>query len=282
MSLLAADVGGTSIRAALVDDRGVILERDEAPTPQDPRDGVALIARLWQRWDPRAPRGLVIAGAIRPGTGEITQSPNLKRWEGTRPGADLSCVVHNDANGALLGERWTGALRGCMSAVMLTLGTGVGGGVLMGGTLWEGATGCAGEVGHTPVFPDGAPCGCGSRGCLELHASANAVAKAAGTRDAKEAADLARKGEPRCRGAFDRAAEALGIALAGLANVLNPEVFCLGGGLSNSFDLMRPTLMRVLRERAFRLATESLRVVPASLGGDAGLVGAAWAAAAAR
>ncbi len=279
MNALAADVGGTSIRVALVDASGGILERDEAATPQDPREGVARIASLWRRWDAAAPRGLVIAGAIRPGTGEITQSPNLRPWEGTCPGAELGCVVHNDANGALLGECWTGALQGCRSALMLTLGTGVGGGLLMGGTLWEGATGCAGEAGHLSVHPDGPPCGCGSRGCLELYASANAVAKAAGTRDAKEASDLARLGEPRSRGAFERAAEALGIALAGLANVLNPEVFCLGGGLSNSFDLLRPTLLRTLRERAFHLATESLRVLPARLGGDAGLVGAAWAAA---
>lgn len=274
-TVLAADVGGTSIRAALVAGDGRIVERRQAPTPKDPRDGFALLERMWGELGVGLPRAMVVAGGIRPGTGEITQSPNLLLWEGARPGAVLHCLVCNDANGACVGEAWLGALRGRRSALLVTLGTGVGGGLLLGGSLWEGETGVAGEVGHMPVDPNGPPCPCGSHGCLELYASATAVAKAAGTKDAEEAARLAREGEPRSRGAFDRAGEALGVVFAGVSNLLNPEVFCVAGGLAAALDLLEPPLSKTLKSRAFRLATERLEILPAALGPDAGLLGAA-------
>jgi glucokinase len=275
MNVLAADVGGTSIRAALVSAEGRILERLQGPTPDDPEEGYSNLELYWHQLGQGLPRAMVVAGGIRPATGEITQSPNLLRWEGTRPGERLHCIVCNDANGACVGEAWLGGLSGRRSAVLLTLGTGVGGGILLDGKLWEGANGCAGEIGHMPVDPDGPPCPCGSRGCLELYASATAVAKAAGTRDAEEAARLAREGEPRSRGALEAAGEALGIVLAGVANLLNPEAICLGGGLSGAFDLLKPPLERTLRRRAFRLASESLDISRATLGNDAGILGAA-------
>jgi glucokinase len=208
----------------------------------------------------------------------VTQSPNLPRWEGTRPGRDLGCPVLNDANGALLGEAWLGALRGRRSALLLTLGTGVGGALLLDGKLWTGMNGCAGELGHVPVWPDGPLGPTGARGYLELYAGGVGVAKAARTRDAAEAARLAREGEPQARGAFRKAGEALGIALAGLVNAFNPEVICLGGSLAKALDLMEDALRAELRARAFRLAQEGLELVPAALGDDAGLLGAAWIA----
>ena len=276
--VLAADVGGTTTKAARVDAGGHIEDRREEPTPRDPAEGVALIARLWDALGPGEGRALAVAGGIRDADGEITQSPNLQRWEGTRPGVDLACGVLNDANAALLGEAWCGALEGARSAVLLTLGTGVGGGGLLDGRLWTGAGGCAGEIGHVPVWPDGPPGSTGARGYLELYASARGVAKAAGTRDAAEAAKLARGGEPRCRGAFRKAGEALGIALSGLVNAFNPEAICIGGGMAPALDLMIDDIWAELRARAFRLALEGLEVVPAALGNDAGLLGAAFLA----
>ncbi|MHC4223385.1 MAG: ROK family protein [Planctomycetota bacterium] len=275
MKVLAADIGGTTIRAALIDSQGAILDRGSGPTPQDPIQGYALLRRLWSDLGPADGSGLVVAGGISAQSGEITQSPNLPEWEGTHPGEQLNCVALNDANGALLGEAWQGALQGIRSAVLLTLGTGVGGAVMVEGTLWIGSTGCAGEIGHTSIRPDGPRCLCGGRGCLELYASATGVAKTAGTKDSQEAARLARTGEPQARGAFEKAGEALGIALANVANILNPEAVCLGGGLAGSFDLLEVPLWIELKARAFRLATEKMRVVPAQLGGDAGLLGAA-------
>lgn len=278
MRALAADIGGTSLRAALVDDKGAILGRRAAPTPPNPLDGMALLRSLWQELGSADARAVVIAGGIRPSTGEITQSPNLQQWEGVRLGAELSCEVVNDANGAILGEAWVGGLSGTRSAILLTLGTGVGGGVLLDGKLWSGATGCAGELGHVPVRPEGPKCGCGSTGCLEMYSSGTAVARAAGAPDAKEAERRARAGDANARAAFDGAADALGVVLAGLVNAFNPEAIALGGGMAGAFDLLAPRIEALIRARAFKLAREGLRIVPAKLGNDAGLLGAARAA----
>jgi len=262
---LVADVGGTSMRAALVDGDGAILERRSALTPQDPHEGVARLRAHWDELGPADGKALAVAGGVRASDGEITQSPNLVAWEGTRPGEALGCAVINDANAALLGEAWRGALKDKRNALLLTLGTGVGGGVLLEGRLWTGTNGCAGEIGFVPVLDSH----------LEALASATAVAERAGTPDAKTAAERARDGDAFARRAFEEAGKALGIALAGLVNVLNPESICLGGGAAAAFELYEEPLWRELRARAFRLALECIEVVPAALGNDAGLVGAA-------
>ncbi|MFQ5843589.1 MAG: ROK family protein, partial [Planctomycetota bacterium] len=266
---LAADIGGTSIRAARVDADGRIVARKSGPTPADPREGLARLREFWKDLGPARAAALVVAGGIRTGTGEITQSPNLLRWEGSKPGSELGCGVLNDADGALLGEAWLGALRGRRSALLVTLGTGVRGGVLIDGRLWTGDAGGAGEIGHVTIHPDGPRCPCGNRGCLELYASASAVARAAGQPDARAAAEAARGGDAGARRAFDDAARALGIGLADVANLVNPEAICVGGGLAAAFDLLEERLEQVIRRRAFRLATERLVLTPASLGEDA-------------
>ena len=264
MRALAADIGGTSLRAALVDDAGAILDRRTAPTPTDADAGCAVLRAFWDELGPADGAALAVAGGIRASDGEITQSPNLKGWEGARPGAVLGCAIVNDANAALLGEAWGGALRGKRSALMVTLGTGVGGGVLLEGRLWTGMNGCAGEIGHVPV---------GDRE-LEALASATAVAEAAGTPDAETAAAHARAGGSTAP--FEAAGRALGNALAGLVNVLNPEAICIGGGMAGAFDLLLPSMRAELERYAFRLALEGLAIVPATLGGDAGLLGAGY------
>jgi len=278
LSVLAADIGGTSIRAALVDRDGAMKKRASAQTPRDPAEGYALLRRMWEGLGEGEGAAVVLPGSISTTTGEITQSPNLQQWEGTRPGEELACIALNDANGALLGEAWLGALKGRSSAVLLTLGTGVGGGVLIDGRLWTGATGCAGEIGHLSVDPGGPPCACGSRGCLELYASAKAVARAAGARNGADAADRARAGEQQPVEAFRQAGTMLGIAIANIINLLNPEAVCLAGGLTPAFDLLVGPLRDTVARRAFRLASKELEIVPATLGGDAGLFGAAKAA----
>ncbi|MHC4731567.1 MAG: ROK family protein [Planctomycetota bacterium] len=265
MKVLAADIGGASLRAALVGDDGEILERRAGATPRDPAQGVEQLRGYWDALGPADGRALVVAGGIRVSDGEITQSPNLEQWEGTHPGRELECTVLNDTNGALLGEAWLVALRGKRSALMLTLGTGVGGAVLLDGALWTGATGCAGEIGHVPV----------QEGHLEMYASAPAVAQAAGTPDARLAADAARRGDARAGDAFRRAVEALGLVLAGLINVFNPEAICIGGGMAAAWDLLEEPLRAAALPRTFRLAQEGLEIVPAALGADAGLLGAA-------
>lgn len=282
MRALAADIGGTRLRAALVDDRGKVFDRRDATVPPDPLDGIALLRSLWDEMGDADARAVAIAGGVRPSTGELTQSPNLSRWEGVRLGAELSCEVLNDANAAALGEAWVGGLRGTKAALLFTLGTGVGGGILVDGRLWTGAGGAAGELGHVAVRPDGPACGCGSTGCLEMYASGTAIALAAGAADAKEAERRARGGDPRARAAFDAAADALGVVIAGLVNAFNPEAVAIGGGLVGTFDLLAPRVEALVAARTFKLAREGLRIVPAKLGKDAGLLGAARAAFLAR
>jgi len=265
MKVLAADIGGTSLRAAAIDESGAILDRRSAPTPPDPSHGLELLDRLWSELGPAESRALVVAGGVRTSDGEITESPNLPRWEGSRPGAELQCPILNDANGALLGEAWLGALTGRRSALLVTLGTGVGGGVWLDGRLWTGATGCAGEIGQVPL----------DSSTLEQRASATAVARAAGAIGAEHAARRARDRDVKAQHAFEAAGRALGVVLAGLVNVFNPEAICLAGGMAGAFDLLEPPLRKELEARCFRLALEGLVILPAALGPDAGLIGAA-------
>jgi glucokinase len=276
--LVVADVGGVWTRAAKVDGTGGVLERRRAETPQDPVEGIALVERLWKDLGPGDARAIAVAGGIRTQTGEVTQSPHLPRWEGTRPGERLGCPVVNDGNAAILGEAWRGALHGRKTALLVTVGRDIGGGLLVGGRLWVGAAGCAGEIGHVTVRPGGEPCACGNFGCLEAYANDTAIAKEAGHPDLERAVAAARSGDARAVGAFDQAAATLGIALAAAANLLNPEAICLGGAFASAFDLVEHRVRRELRSRAFRLAVEDLALVPARLGDDAGLLGAAWVA----
>jgi glucokinase len=275
-AVLAADVGGGTIRVARVDARGTIVAHARHATPQDPSAGVALLREAWAALGPARGAAIAIAGGVDPTTGVLTQSPNLPRWAGLDlPAALDGCAVLNDANAALLGEAWRGSLAGRRSAVLLTLGTGIGGALLVGGALWEGAHGVAGEIGHLPVRAEGVPCACGSRGCLERYASATAVAREAGRPNAAEAAEAARGGDERARAAFDAAARDLGIAIAGLANVFDPEAFCLAGGMSFAFDLLEEGIRAQVQRRAFLLARRHFVLVRAALGDDAGLLGAA-------
>jgi glucokinase len=275
--VLAADIGGTRLRTALVDAKGEILDRRDGLTPPDPLDGVRLLRSYFEELGHADARAVAIAGLIS-SKGEVTQSPNLRKWDGFQLGAELGCEILNDANAAALGEAWIGGLRGTKAALLLTLGTGVGGGIILDGQLWKGATGAAGELGHVCVRPDGPRCGCGGTGCLEMYASGTAIGKAAGAPDAKEAEKRARAGDAKARAAFDAAAEALGTALAGLVNAFNPEAIAIGGGMAGTFDLLAPRIEALLAARTFKLAREGLRLVPAKLGKNAGLLGAARAA----
>jgi glucokinase len=276
--LVVATVGGTWTQAARVDGRGGVLERRRAPTPKDPKDGLALVRSLWEEIGPGDGCAIAVAGGIRTKTGEITQSPHLPRWEGLKPGEELGCPVVNDGNAALLGEAWRGALQERRTALLVRTGVDIEGGVLVGGRLWVGAAGCAGEIGHVTVRPGGEACACGNLGCLEAYANDPAIAREAGRPDAASAAVAARAGDARAAGAFDRAAAALGIALAAAANLLNPEAFCLGGTFASCFDLVEKRVRRELEGRAFRLAVDDLLIVPARLGDDAAILGAAWVA----
>lgn len=298
------DLGGTHARVAVVDAGGRILaRRKEATRPEEGPQAVfrrlaravrdllaALPGAAEVRWGRAkdAAAALVGVGLATPGPvdvrrGVIVTTPNLPDWREVPAAALLAAelglpVRHlRDANAALLGEVWLGAARGCREVVLLTLGTGIGGAALVGGRLLSGRDGFAGEFGHLTVDPDGPACGCGNRGCLEALASGTAIRRRTG-REAREVFAAARGGEPEALAVVSGVAGALGAGLAGLANAFNPERIVLGGGMVAEWDLFVPRAVEEMRRRAFAPVTAGLEVVPARLGDDAGVLGAAFAA----
>ena len=181
-----------------------------------------------------------------------------------------------------MGEKWIGAGRAVDDLVLLTLGTGVGGAIIANGKLVRGYLGMAGELGHITVVPNGNPCGCGNRGCVEKHASATAVtamAKLLGLGDgltSKEVYDLALAGNDKARTIFVSMGEALGIALATLINTFNFPLYLLSGGVLAAWDLFAPAMIEEARRRSFTFRTTDTRIEKAALGNEAGLFGAAW------
>jgi glucokinase len=204
---------------------------------------------------------------------------------------DWPVVLENDANAAAIGEMWRGAGQGHRALICVTLGTGVGGGIILDGKLWRGADGSAGEIGHIGVDPfAGVACMCGSRGCLEVYASATAIVRM--TREARprypnsilhNTEDLTsakiyqagREGDELAIEVFRRMGVYLGIGLASLINVLNPEIVVIGGGLSNGWELFEKHMHQQVLERAFPIPARRVKIVRAQCGDDAGLLGAA-------
>jgi len=230
--------------------------------------------------------------------GTVTTSPNPPALDGRPLAADLAerlrlpVVVANDANAVAWGEALFGAGREFASFLALTLGTGVGGGLVLDRRLWLGADGAAGEVGHWTVVPAGRSCGCGNRGCLEQYASARALAVLARERIEAGAAsalaeipaeeltslqvgEAARRGDALALAVLDEAGGCLGQVLGGIANLLNLDGAVITGGAVDSFDLMRPAILRELRRHAFTVPGRRLAVVPGRLGDEAGILGAA-------
>ncbi len=227
--------------------------------------------------------GLGVPGPIDSERGVCLFSPNLG-WRDLDVGAyfrrafDLPVRLENDVRAAALGEAWLGAGRDYRDFICLTVGTGIGSGVMVGGKLFKGSAFCAGEIGHIPVASGlAAPlCGCGRRGCLEAVASGSAIARESGFPTAREAAEAARRGEARAARAFKTAADYLGLGIATAVGLYNPEAVIVGGGVAGAWDLIGPTVTEVVRERAFPPNVRTLKgIFPAGLGEDAGAVGAA-------
>ncbi|MCB1024571.1 MAG: ROK family protein, partial [Acidobacteria bacterium] len=228
-------------------------------------------------------------------TGTIISAPNVPALDGVRIVDELEkrlgipAILGNDANAAAVGENWLGASRGLKNSIMVTLGTGVGGGLILNGEVFSGSDGTAGEIGHICVEPKGVKCGCGSNGCLEQYASALALVRMA--RDllpelhgmyynpSLNSADIyrfAKKGDAFAREAFRLQGYYLGIAIGGLINTLNPDVIVIGGGASAGWDLFIDEMIEQIGFRAYRTPAERAKLVIAELGDDAGLLGAAY------
>jgi glucokinase len=232
-----------------------------------------------------------VPATINSSKGVIYHAPNLPFLDGVSLPAEVSgdlgieVVADNDATLAALGESWLGATAGFANSVCVTLGTGVGGGLLINGEVFRGPDGTAGEIGHICVEPDGLDCGCGSNGCLEQYASATALVRIASElgresekgqrRSAAELFKAGMEGDVTARAAFERCGSYLGIALAGLVNVLNTEAVVIGGGMSAGWELFIGALRSEIDKRAFREPAERVKLFRTKLGDDAGILGAA-------
>ncbi|HEV8429393.1 MAG TPA: ROK family protein [Pyrinomonadaceae bacterium] len=300
--VLAVDLGGTHLRVALVDDTGRILKQHKQDTPkgdsaEDIIDALAQAAKRWVCSElPVVAVSIMVPGAVNCEKAVVLQAPNLPSLVNfplkTRLEQRLGwpVLLENDANAAAVGEMWVGAARGCRDVVSVTLGTGVGGGVILDGKLWRGSHGSAGEIGHTTVDPfSGLKCKCGNTGCLELFASATAIVRM--TREslslfpetslksdrltAEKVYEAGQKGDELALAVFKRFGMYLGIGLANVINFIDPQIIVITGGVVNGWDLFAGEMYGQVEERAFRAIAQQVKIVKAECGDNAGLLGAA-------
>jgi len=296
---IGIDIGGTNLRCGLVDNDGNILERRRCGSLiNEGRNAFCdrLLSEIITLKEAAAVRGKPVRaiGIGIPGLidrdGLIHSSVNMKPLEGFNLAAfvadhsGLTVTSANDANVVALGEQRFGAGRGFSSCLVITIGTGLGSGLILDGRLWTGSGGFAAEFGHVTVDSDGILCPCGNQGCLEQYVSAGALVRYARERfsgkatdhlSAEKVAELARQGDSAALAAFEQIGHWLGIALASLANTLNIEAVVIGGGVGASFDLLQPELLRTIQQRCFPQIREGLLVTKALTGDDAGLLGGA-------
>lgn len=296
--VLAADLGGTNLRMAAVGADGEFLDSRSAPTPSsgDVEETVEAIVRLAvdcrdsisDLFELRS-LGLAAAALVSAADGRIFSAPNLHQLDGcdlgvllrTRLGVPV--VIENDANAAAIGEHWLGAAKGVRNAIVVTLGTGVGGGLILNGEIFRGSDGTAGEIGHINVEPQGVLCGCGSYGCVEQYASATAIVRMAKELDPSVSEDVTSldlyragvRGDKNAVEVFRRMGSYLGIAFANLVNTLNPDVIVIGGGVAAGWDLYIDHVRRQINEKAFQQPAGRVKLVRAELGNHAGMLGAA-------
>jgi glucokinase len=325
---IGVDLGGTNLRIAAVDTSGKILEKITTGTEVSRgRDRVldelcAAVRTLSLKYGPAGELqgiGVGVPGIIDMHTGMLRESPNLPGWadypvrDEIQRRLNSTVILENDANSAALGEKWLGAAADVNDMCMLTLGTGVGGGLVFEGRIWHGMLGMAAEIGHINIEADGPACGCGCCGCLEQYASALAVKRmateAVARGDAPELAramshdpefsakivyQLASQGDGPAQKIFDRAGWALGIGLAGLINTLNLPMYVIGGGVASAWSAFAPAMFEAVHRYSYiyRVTAPPDRalkeprspgvkrdkctiITQALLGSDAGLIGAA-------
>jgi len=293
---IGVDLGGTNLRVAALNGEGQILQRVSIPAVYSagPKHIVCDIVQAIR--DVRSQVGITglrgvgigIPGFIDMESGVVLGAANLPGFEDFPIRAEIQSelgipiLLENDANAAALGEMWMGAGRDVDDLILMTLGTGIGGGIVIGGKILHGFRGMAGEFGHMTVFPDGNPCGCGNCGCLEKHASATAIAAmgrmmhfkpditAAGVHQ------LALEGNERAKLVFQSMGRALGIAIASLTNVFNSPLFLLSGGPLPAWEFFAPAMFEEVEKRSFTYKRVGTRIEKALLGSEAGLFGAAY------
>jgi len=305
--ILAIDLGGTQIRAALADAQGTLLARAATRThaEEGPEAVIGRIIECAERVLEGVDRSRVLGvgvgapGPIDPWTGVLYNPPNLPGWEAVplaeRLAAALGLPVQagNDANLAALGEHRFGAGRGVDDLVYMTVSTGIGGGIITGGQLMVGARGFAGEIGHQTLEPEGPVCSCGQRGHLEALAAGPAIAREArrALREgavslmeelvddlehitAEMVAEAAARGDAVARQILERAAFYIGLGLVNVIHIVEPQRIIVGGGVSRAGNLLFDPIRRTVEERLMSPVYHGVDILPAALGDDVGLLGA--------
>ena len=283
--VIGVDLGGTAIKLARFSSDGDLLAEAELPTPQPAVPGAVTMAlcSAIEDIDPdhRAGRvGVGLPGPMDAAARVARVCINLPGWEEVpladwlEPRLNRRVTLANDGNCAVVGEAWLGAARDVNDVVLLTLGTGVGGGVLLGGQLFTGHNGAAAEPGLIGVQPDGPACNSGNRGSLEQYASIAALRRLC-DRDPKDLSVLADRGDPSALHVWERYGVQLGVGISSLVYVFTPQLVLLGGGLAGAARHFLPTVRREVEQRVQAISREGLRIEAGSLGNGAGRLGAA-------
>jgi len=297
------DLGGTFLKFALGDEQGAVLFRDKLPSRADEsNDGVfAVIFQAIEKLRAlaTAKNGVLAAigigspGAIDFEKGRLVgKTPNIKAWENTdirgtlQSQFNIPVWVDNDANIMTLAEARLGAAKGYKYVICATLGTGIGGGILINGEIYRGAHFAGAEIGHMMIVHDGIPCNCGGRGCFEHYAAAPAILReylkmmqekkktVSEKVTTKTIFDRAANGDPVANDAIDLAVSYMGTGFAGLVNIFNPEMIVLGGGVAEAGEAFIKRIHNAIKMKAMKPALKGLQVRGAVLGNDAGIVGA--------
>jgi len=313
---VGVDLGGTFIKAGVVDDQGRILSRVKIDTqyargPDVVISRIALAAskaveRAKLAWPRIAAVGLGSPGIFEPGTGIVSLSPNMPELAGMELAGQvrerigrkhIRVFLDNDANLAAFAEYWIGSGGDTRDLVLFTLGTGIGGGIVLNGDIWRGSWGVAAELGHMNLFPDGVRCGCGNQGCLEAYASAPALVRrfreavTAGrasslapllarglTLTARDIVRAAGDGDRTCRELVEETGRFLGIGVTNMLHILNVERVIFAGGMTAAGEVLLEPIRAEARRRTMPLAMRNVEILFSRLGNDAGLIGAAgWA-----
>jgi glucokinase len=309
--ILSIDLGGTKILTAVINSQGEMLSHDHSITPAS-KGYEAVIQSILESAHRALEQanvaiseltaiGVGVPGLSNPETGILFTSPNLPGWRDV-PLRDIvqerlgkKTFIINDANAAALGEFYFGAARGVRNFIFITLSTGIGGGIVIDGRIYSGAIGAAGEVGHMTIDDNGPICNCGNRGCWETLASGTALAREARHRIKEGVAtsileyaegdmekvtaqvihNAAEQGDSLAKELIARTGYYVGVGLANLVNIFNPELIVIGGGLSNIGDMLLKPAFKTAGERAYKEAFQAVRFASAELGRNSGVLGAA-------
>ncbi len=294
---IGVDIGGTNIKLGIINSQGKIISRGNLQTTKYAKSKNVLIKALISELDSLLEKnslkatdilgiGIGLPGLVDYEKGNVIFLPNVPGWHNVplkkiiESKIRIKTFLDNDVNLIALGEWKLGAGSNYENLICITLGTGVGGGLILDNKLYRGEGFAAGEIGHIPLNEKGKKCNCGGTACLEATIGRNALMQKAAILfkkrniDLKEVYDLAEKGNARAIDFWRQTANHLGNGLVGIVNVLNPQLIVIGGGVSGSYKFLKPAFLKVLKERTMTVQSRMIKIAQAKLGDDAGIIGA--------